>query len=183
MNDNGFLYNLERAQAGPVDEEALARKMAARAARVARAHESVFTEANGWSGQFPGTPGYYYFADSDEGQYVIVEAIGEDEGLEIYYSGSEIAFPPEGMDGKWKARSRALRVFAGEGLRRKKPLGETALPSQAQNIYNRTWQSEKFSPLEDLPSVSSSFSNGSERLKAVYWEPAFYAFELNDSSP
>lgn len=37
MNDNGFLYNLERAQAGPVDEEALARKMAARAARVARA--------------------------------------------------------------------------------------------------------------------------------------------------
>ena len=78
MNDNGFLYNLERAQAGPVDEEALARKMAARTARVARAHESVFTEANGWSGQFPGTPGYYYFADSDEGQYVIVEAIGED---------------------------------------------------------------------------------------------------------
>ncbi len=62
MNDNGFLYNLERAQAGPVDEEALARKMAARTARVARAHESVFTEANGWSGQFPGTPGYYYFA-------------------------------------------------------------------------------------------------------------------------
>ena len=58
MNDNGFLYNLERAQAGPVDEEALARKMAARTARVARAHESVFTEANGWSGQFPGTPGY-----------------------------------------------------------------------------------------------------------------------------
>ena len=43
MNDNGFLYNLERAQAGPVDEEALARKMAARTARVARAHESVFT--------------------------------------------------------------------------------------------------------------------------------------------
>ena len=85
-----------------VDEEALARKMAARTARVARAHESVFTEANGWSGQFPGTPGYYYFADSDEGQYVIVEAIGEDGGLEIYYSGSEIAFPPEGMDGKWK---------------------------------------------------------------------------------
>ena len=85
MNDNGFLYNLERAQAGPVDEEALARKMAARTARVARAHESVFTEANG-----------------DEGQYVIVEAIGEDGGLEIYYSGSEIAFPPEGMDGKWK---------------------------------------------------------------------------------
>jgi len=40
--------------------------------------------------------------DSDEGQYVIVEAIGEDGGLEIYYSGSEIAFPPEGMDGKWK---------------------------------------------------------------------------------
>ena len=35
-------------------------------------------------------------------RYVIVEAIGEDEGLEIYYSGSEIAFPPEGMDGKWK---------------------------------------------------------------------------------
>ena len=102
MNDNGFLYNLERAQAGPVDEEALARKMAARTARVARAHESVFTEANGWSGQFPGTPGYYYFADSDEGQYVIVEAIGEDGGLESYYSGSEIAFPPEGMDGKWK---------------------------------------------------------------------------------
>ena len=68
MNDNGFLYNLERAQAGPVDEEALARKMAARTARVARAHESVFTEANGWSGQFPGTPGYYYFADSDEGR-------------------------------------------------------------------------------------------------------------------
>ena len=33
---------------------------------------------------------------------IIVEAIGEDEGLEIYYSGSEIAFPPEGMDGKWK---------------------------------------------------------------------------------
>ena len=31
MNDNGFLFNLERAQAGPVDEEALARKMAARA--------------------------------------------------------------------------------------------------------------------------------------------------------
>ena len=54
------------------------------------------------AGQFPGTPGYYYFADSDEGQYVIVEAIGEDGGLEIYYSGSEIAFPPEGMDGKWK---------------------------------------------------------------------------------
>ena len=52
MNDNGFLYNLERVQAGPV--------------------------------------------------YVIVEAIGEDGGLEIYYSGSEIAFPPEGMDGKWK---------------------------------------------------------------------------------
>ena len=46
MNDNGFLYNLERAQAGPVDEEALARKMAARTARVARAHESVFTEPN-----------------------------------------------------------------------------------------------------------------------------------------
>ena len=74
MNDNGFLYNLERAQAGPVDEEALARKMAARTARVARAHESVFTEANGWSGQFPGTPGYYYFADSDEGQ--IYKAMG-----------------------------------------------------------------------------------------------------------
>ena len=54
MNDNGFLYNLERAQAGPVDEEALARKMAARTARVARAHESVFTEANGWSGNFRG---------------------------------------------------------------------------------------------------------------------------------
>lgn len=120
MNDNGFLYNLERVQAGPVDEEALARKMAARTARVARAHESVFTEANGWSGQFPGTPGYYYFADSDEGQYVIVEAIGEDGGLEIYYSGSEIAFPPEGQ---MEARSRALRVFAGERLRRKKPLG------------------------------------------------------------
>lgn len=70
-----------------------------------------------------GRPGYYYFADSDEGQYVIVEAIGEDGGLEIYYSGSEIAFPPEGMDGKWKPGSRALRVFAGERLRRKKPLG------------------------------------------------------------
>ena len=52
MNDNGFLFNLERAQAGPMDEEALARKMAARAVRVARAHESVFTEANGWAGQF-----------------------------------------------------------------------------------------------------------------------------------
>ena len=34
MNDNGFLFNLERAQAGPVDEEALARKVAARAVRV-----------------------------------------------------------------------------------------------------------------------------------------------------
>ena len=33
---------------------------------------------------------------------MIVGAIGEDGGLEIYYSGSEIAFPPEGMDGKWK---------------------------------------------------------------------------------
>ena len=33
MNDNGFLFNLERAQAGPVDEEVLARKMAARAVR------------------------------------------------------------------------------------------------------------------------------------------------------
>ena len=102
MNDNGFLFNLERAQAGPVDEEALARKMAARAVRVARAHESVFTEANGWAGQFPGMPGYYYFVDSDEDQYVMVEAIGVDDGFELYYSGSEIAFPPEGMDGKWK---------------------------------------------------------------------------------
>lgn len=102
MNDNGFLYNLERAQTSPMDEEALARKMTARAARVARAHESVFTEANGWSGLFPGMPGYYYFADSDEDQYVIVEASRVDDGFELYYSGSEIAFPPEGMDGKWK---------------------------------------------------------------------------------
>lgn len=101
MNDNGFLYNLERAQAGPVDEEALAARWRPYR-RVARAHESVFTERTAGPGNFRGRPGYYYFADSDEGQYVIVEAIGEDGGLEIYYSGSEIAFPPEGMDGKWK---------------------------------------------------------------------------------
>ena len=36
------------------------------------------------------------------GSLIILGAIGEDGGLEIYYSGSEIAFPPEGMDGKWK---------------------------------------------------------------------------------
>lgn len=102
MNDNRFLYNLERAQAHTMDADALARKVAARAVRVARAHESVFTAANGWSGQFPGTPGHYYFADSDEDHYVIVEAIGTDGGFEIYYGGSEIPFPPDGMDGKWK---------------------------------------------------------------------------------
>ena len=82
-----------------------------------------------------------------------------------------------------EARSRALRVFAGEGLRRKKPFRKkTALPSQAQDIYNRTWQSEKFLEGIFLP-VSSSFSNGSERLESCFTGNPFYAFELNDSSP
>ena len=102
MNDNAFLYNLERTQARPVDADALARKVADRASRVTRAHETVFTPTNGWSAEFPGMPGYYYFADSDEDHYVIVEASRTDDGLEIYYGGSEIPFPPDGMDGKWK---------------------------------------------------------------------------------
>ena len=158
MNDNGFLYNLERAQAGPVDEEALARKMAARTARVARAHESVFTEANGWSGQFPGTPGYYYFADSDEGQYVIVEAIGEDGGLEIYYSGSEIAFPPEA----WTANGSPFPCLAsvcGRGAEEEEAFRKgTALPSQARNIRNSARRLETFPPVFGLfLSVSPSF--------------------------
>ena len=148
MNDNGFLYNLERAQAGPVDEEALARKMAARTARVARAHESVFTEANGWSGQFPGTPGYYYFADSDEGQYVIVEAIGEDGGLEIYYSGSEIAFPGRRA---WTANGSPFPCLAsvcGREAEEEEAFRKgTALPSQARNIRNSARRLETFPPV------------------------------------
>ena len=101
MNDNGFLYNLERAQAGPVDEGRLpARWRPVPPVWHARMHPYSRRRTAGQA--ISGDAGILLFADSDEGQYVIVEAIGEDGGLEIYYSGSEIAFPPEGMDGKWK---------------------------------------------------------------------------------
>lgn len=103
MNDNGFAFNAERARMEPLDAEALAARLAERAGRVARAHACVFTAANGWSGTFPGTAGYYYFADADEDAYVVVEALPGEGGMEVYYIGSDIAFPPEAMDGKWKA--------------------------------------------------------------------------------
>lgn len=103
MNDNGFLYNLERAQAVPVDADALARKLAARASRVARAHASVYTVRNGWSERFPGRPGFFYFADVDDDRYVIVEAVATDDDFDILYVGSDVPFAPDGMDGKWKA--------------------------------------------------------------------------------
>lgn len=102
MNDNGFVFNAERARVRPLDAEALARRVADRAARVARAHAESFTSANGWAEDFPGAAGYYYFADADEDRYVIVEAVQGDEGIEAYYMGSGVAFPPESMDGKWK---------------------------------------------------------------------------------
>ena len=102
MNDNGFVYNLVRAQAAPVDAEALARRLAARASRVARAHASVYTARNGWSDRFPGKPGFFYFTDVDDDRYVIVEAVPTDEGFDILYVGSDVPFAPDGMDGKWK---------------------------------------------------------------------------------
>lgn len=158
MNDNGFLYNLERAQAGPVDEEALARKMAARTAVWPARTNPYSRRRTAGPGNFRGRPGYYYFADSDEGQYVIVEAIGEDGGLEIYYSGSEIAFPPEGMDGKWKPVPCLASVCGREAEEEEAFRKGTALPSQARNIRNSARRLETFPPVFGLfLSVSPSF--------------------------
>ncbi|WP_294625666.1 hypothetical protein [uncultured Bilophila sp.] len=103
MNDDGFVFNAERARIRPLDADALASRMAERARRVARAHTAIFTPASGWSETFPGRAGYYYFADADEDSYVIVEVQPSEAGFEAYYTGSGIPFPPEAMDGKWKA--------------------------------------------------------------------------------
>lgn len=158
MNDNGFLYNLERAQAGPVDEEALARKMAARTARVARAHESVFTEANGWSGQFPGTPGILLFCGQRRRPVCHRRGDRRRWGLEIYYSGSEIAFPPEGWTANGSPFPCLASVCGREAEEEEAFRKGTALPSQARNIRNSARRLETFPPVFGLfLSVSPSF--------------------------
>ena len=66
-----------------MDEEALAGKMAACTARVARAHESVFTEGERLVRAISGDAGYYYFADSDEGRMSSSRRDRRRGGLEI----------------------------------------------------------------------------------------------------
>lgn len=84
-----------------------------------------------------------------------------------------------------EARSRALRVFAGERLRRKKPLGRgprcrrrLGIPQQRLAVRD---VSARFGALPFRFSlIFPTVLNG---WKAVRWEPVFYVLELSDSSP
>ena len=102
MDDTLLAYAVEREQAPAIDPGVLWQKTEARAARAARAHRTVFSDRFGWSELAPKKPGFYYFADCDEDRYVIVEMVLEDGKLEVLYAGSDVGFPPESMDGKWK---------------------------------------------------------------------------------
>ena len=102
MDKLSLAYAVEQKLVPDLDPDVLRRKAEAHAERVRLAHRTVFVEDFGWSEQLPEKTGYYYFADSDDDAYVIVELAQEDGKLEVHYAGSDVAFPLEAMDGKWK---------------------------------------------------------------------------------
>ncbi len=115
MNSTSLAYAVEREQLPEIDEEALRRRVEARAGRADLAHRTVFVESHGWSEHVPDKPGYYYFADRDDDTYVIVEVACENGESEIHHLGSDIAFPPDAMDGKWKPVPVPLECLKAQG--------------------------------------------------------------------
>ena len=114
MDKTLLAYAVEQEQVPKIDTEELCKRAEAREARVHFAHRSVFLDRFGWSEHFPDRTGYYYFVDCDDDTYVLVEVVREDGELAVLHVGSDIPFPPETMDGKWKpvpVPTECLRLY------------------------------------------------------------------------